>query len=353
MGATVLAAIFLLLFFGLLLGAIFGMPKTRTFTSGSSYNRTTEEKRNYARFWVMAGAILFLILAPITFISAGFQSVPTKSVGVLTSYGRVQGTPYGPGSHWMVPWKTLNIVTDTIQSDSFFQSYGNNADTYSNSGAQGYCITVRLGGSQEGCADIQLQTQTDESAIPALFANYSSYGPNLTQDVDRYVVKRDLTTVLNRVLGDYSPVMDVSQQLAACDLHKAATCQANVTSQFSQFDTTLLHSLQDVLGNQVKVIDVNLQYIHYNQTTEDALTKIQDSYTATAQAVQQEQTNAAISAANKALVSSTGTLTPVQLEQQCLAIVQTAIKEGYQLPLTWGNCISPSSTSGVIVNSGK
>lgn len=353
MGATVIAAIFVLVAVGLVLGALFGMPATVTRSSGSTYNRTETETKNYARIWVGLGAVAAVILAAIIFTASGFQSVPTKSVGVLTSFGRVQGTPYGPGSHWMVPWKTLNIVSDTIQSDSFLQAYGTNADSYSNSGASGYCITVRLGGSQEGCADVQLQTQTNENAVPELFANYSSYGPNLTQDVDKYVVKRDLTTVLNRVLGDYSPVMDVSQQLAACDLKQAATCQANVTSQFSQFDNLLTSTLQKVLGNQVTVLDVNLQYVHYNATTEQALTKIQDSYTATAQAVQQEQTNAAISAANKALVSQTGTLTPAQLQQECLSIVQTAIKEGYQLPLTWGNCISPSSSNGVIVNSGK
>lgn len=356
MGLTILAGIILLLAIAGFLGTQFGMPKTVTSHTYDRYGSRTDssEKKNYARTWVRIGEVALVVIAGAIFFGSGFQSVPTKSVGVLTSFGQVQGTPYSPGSHWMVPWKTLNVVTDTIQSDSFLQANGSGPDSYTNSGARGNCINIRLGGQQEGCADVQLQTQTNENAIPDLFANYSSYGPNLTQDVDQYVVKRDLTTILNRDLGDYNPIQDVSLQLEACDLKNASNCQANVASQFSKFDGQLTTDLQAELGNQVHVFDVNLQYVHYDSTTEAALQRIQNSYTETAQAVQQEQTNSAISAANEALVSKTGTLTPAQLEQECFSIVQTAEKDGYQLPLTWGNCMSVgASSTPVIVNSGK
>lgn len=354
MGATIGAVIFLLLAVGGILGARLGMPKT--------IQGRYDEKKNYARTWVTIGAAAFVPIAIITFVASGFQSVPTKSVGVLTSFGKVMGTPYGPGSYWMVPWKTLNVVSDTIQSDSFLQANGSRqgstyvpvADTYTNSGAKGFCLTVRLGGQQEGCADVQLQTQTNEAAIPDLFANFSSYGPNLTQDVDAFVVKRDLITVLNRDLGDYSPVEDVSAQLAACDLRQVTVCNTSAQSQFTKFDPRLKADLQAALGNEVTVKDVNLQYVHYNITTEQALEKIQNSYTETAVQTQQEQTNAAISAANKALVSQTTNLTPAQLEQECFSIVQTAEKDNYQLPLTWGNCTGgTTSQTPVIVNNGK
>lgn len=357
MGETVAALLLVLLGIGLFVGAIIGMPKViKTTERGRGYNSpdVVTENKNYARTWIKLGAVLPVILAAIIFISAGFQSVPTKSVGVLSSFGKVIGTPYGPGQHWLAPWKTLNDVSDTIQSDSFLQSNGTNGDSYSNSGAKGYCLTVRLGGQQEGCADVQLQTQTEESAIPNLFANYASYGPNLAQDVDQFVVKRALITVLNRTLGDYSPVEDVSAQLAACDLKQITTCNTSAASQFSKFDPVLVQALQAALGHEVKVFDVNLQYIHYNDATEAALTKIQNSYTETAIQTQQEQTNAAISAANAALVSHTNAVTPQQAQQLCFAIVQQAIKDSYTLPLTWGNCMGGGgSTPSVIVNPGK
>ena len=147
----------------------------------------------------ITGGILGLFVAGGLFYASLFHSVPTKSEGVVTSYGRVIGTPYGPGSHLMAPWRTLNIVQDTIQSDSFFDTNGQGPDQQYPSGTRGYCITIRLGGMNSGCANVQLQTQVIPAAIPDLYANYSSYGPNLSQDVDQFVVKRELTTDLNRV----------------------------------------------------------------------------------------------------------------------------------------------------------
>lgn len=351
MGPTILAGFFLLVAVGMVLGAKFGMPKVRTVrvATGSRYSPSydTQEKKNFYRFWVMAGAVVPVILAAVTFFAAGFTSVPTKSEGVLTSYGKVFGDVYQPGGHWILPWKTMNVVGDTIQSDNFKSANGNGPDQYTNSGAIGNCIQVRLGGQNEGCADVQLQTQVIPKAIPELFANYSSYGPNLSHDVDQYVVKRDLTTVLNRVVGDYNPIQDVSQQLQACDLHAAANCQVGATSQFSKFDPELVAQLQAALGNQVNVIDVNLQYIHYDPTTENALQKIQTSYLETAQAVQQEKTNAALSLANAALARG-GSLSPQVLANECFTTTQQAIKSGYQLPAGW-SC-NGSSSSSLLIN---
>ena len=151
----------------------------------------------------------------------------------------------------------------------------------------------------------KLQTQVEEAAIPQLFANYSSYGSDLTQDIDRYVVKRTLTTVLNRTLGDYNPVQDVSSTLAN-----------NTGSQFSQFDTQLVSSLRAALAGQVRVIDVNLQYVHYDTATQNRINQISTQYADTQVAVQQEKTNLAISAANAALAKD-NTLTPQVLANEC------------------------------------
>ena len=273
------------------------------------------------RVWTIIGGILGIIIAGGFFFLSLFQSVPTKSVGVITSYGKVIGTPYGPGGHLMEPWRTLNIVQDTIQSDSFLQS--SSTDTYTNSGAKGYCITVRLAGSQEGCADVQLQTQTDEAAIPELYANYSSYGASLIQDIDQYVVKRDLVTVLNHTLGDYNPIADVT-----------STLNNGGTSQFSGFDPELLAQMQSDLSGEVKVLNINLQYVHYDSATQDRINSIATQYAETQVARVEETTNAAISAANAALVRQ-NSLSPALLQNECYTTTQQAIKAGYTLPAGW------------------
>lgn len=299
---------------------------------------------------------LTVLVAFFVFIFSGgmivqscFQSVPTKSEGVLTSYGKVIGTPYGPGPHMVAPWRTVNIVADTIQSDKFSDENPNSPDQFTASGIQGYCIKVRLAGLNQGCANVQLQTQVKPEAIPELYANYSSYGPNLTEDVDEAVVKRQLTTDLNRTLGDYNVIQDVSDNLTACLKNGANSCQSVKSSQFSQFDGAILKALQDdpqLAG--ITVFDVNLQNVVFPDVTENAIQDLQHSYLTTVEAAIQQKTNAAISLANAALVNQKESLTPAVLQYDCYQTIQQAIKANYNgLPATFGcSGISPN----VLVN---
>ena len=59
---------------------------------------STKVPRN-PKIWTALGGIFGVVLAGGLFTQSLFQSVPTKSVGVVTSYGAVIGTPYHPGGH--------------------------------------------------------------------------------------------------------------------------------------------------------------------------------------------------------------------------------------------------------------
>ena len=333
---------------GFVLGLIFMIIGILAIIGASFSDRTS---RNPKVWTIVAGVFCFIVAGAGTWWSF-YQSVPTKSEGVVTSYGKVIGTPYGPGRHFMAPWKTLNIVQNTIQSDTFSQANGQGADAQTPSGTHGYCITVRLGGMNSGCADVQIQTQLVSAAIPELYANYSSYGPSLAQDVDQFVVKRELTTDLNRILGDYNVIADVSANLTSCVQKGQSTCSAVTSSQFSQFDPQLLQLLQkDVeLAGKITVLDVNLQNIGFNDSTEQAIQKIQESYLQTVEATQQEKTNTAISLANAALVKQSQSLTPQVLQYDCYQTIQMAIKANFTgLPALLG-CTGSSNSSNILVN---
>ena len=109
--------------------AMFGMGKENSLVHNPTdrYGRSTGESEiktspNYARRVLLIVAPIVAIIVPLAVIGlAGNNSVPVKSVGVVTSFGKVVGQPYGPGQHWMFPTRSLHIVTDTIQSDSFAQ----------------------------------------------------------------------------------------------------------------------------------------------------------------------------------------------------------------------------------------
>lgn len=311
------------------------------------------------KVWTIVAGVFCVLLAGGGVYQSFYKSVPTKSEGVVTSYGKVIGTPYGPGRHEIAPWRTLNIVQNTIQSDTFSSANGNggtnaqgSTDVQTPSGTHGYCITVRLGGMNSGCADVQIQTQLVKDAIPELYGNYSSYGPSLSQDVDQFVVKRELTTDLNRILGDYNVIADVATNLTSCVQRGQTTCSAVTSSQFSQFDPQLLKLLQTdpELKEKINVLDVNLQNIVFNDSTEQAIQKIQNSYLETVEATQQEKTNVAISTANAALVKTGQGLTPSVLQYDCYQTIQMAIKAGFQgLPALLG-CTGGGGNSSVLVN---
>lgn len=337
MGYMIFAGFCVLVGVVALVAALVAMPKKTT-------NRRGNESPNYGRRWTILGAVVALLIAPLIIVLAGINTVPTKSVGVVTSFGRV-GAEYQPGAHWLWPWKTLNVVSDTIQSDNFFQANGTGPDQQTSSGIKGYCISVRLAGLSQGCLDVQMQTQVEPKAIPELYGNYSSYGPNLTLDVDQYVVQRELKTVLNRPpLSDYNVIQDVSNSLTACISKGQTACTANTSSQFSQFDPQILQALRTdpQLAGRVNVLDVNLQFPHFDPNTENAIQKIQTAYLQTVEATQQEHTNAAISLANAALVKS-NSLSPAVLSNECYTTTQDAIKAGFQLPAGWSCSGSGSS----------
>lgn len=305
------------------------------------------------KVWTVVGGVFAVLLAGGMILLSMFHSVPTKSEGVITSYGKVIGTPYGPGQHVLAPWRSLNIVQDTIQSDTFFQSNGTGPDQLTPRGITGYCISVRLAGLSQGCLDVQMQSQVRAAAIPELYANYSSYGPSLTLDIDQYVVQRELKTILNRPpLSDYNVIQDVSNSLSACIEKGQGGCTANTSSQFSQFDPVILGELQNdpQLKGKIDILDVNLQFPHFDQNTENAIQRIQTSYLETVQANQQEKTNVAISAANAALVTGKNgqSLTPAVLQYDCYQTIQAAIKANYTgLPATL-SC--GGGSSNVLVN---
>jgi regulator of protease activity HflC (stomatin/prohibitin superfamily) len=323
MAAAISAGIFALIALVMLVVGIFSESSYEVQNrDGYGYKRDgTRVVRNNFKLPLIFGAIVPIIIGGAIFVGSGFNTVPTKSVGVVTSFGKVQNE-YGPGAHWMVPWKSLNIIQDTIQTDDFEQANGSGTYNVGTSGINGYCITVRLGGQQEGCADVTLQTRVVANAIPQLYADYSSYGSDLQSDIQTYVVKRELTTALNRTLGDYNPVEDVTASLT------------NGASQFSSFDQQLLKAMNQDIGSEVQILNFNLQYVHYDSQTQNRINEIATQYAATQVALQQEQTNKAISAANQALANN-NTLTPQVLANECYTTTEDAIKAGYALPADW------------------
>ena len=102
-----------------------------------------EDGTSYRPVVAIAGTACMVIFVLFWFLG-GLKSVPTKSIGVPVSFGKITGTPYGPGLHstWK-PWMHLAIIDETIQTTTF------EVDQKTGQGG----LDVRIGGQQTARLD--------------------------------------------------------------------------------------------------------------------------------------------------------------------------------------------------------
>jgi hypothetical protein len=264
--------------------------------------------------------VFALVLGLVMLIGSTAKEVPNRSIGIATSFGKVQRGFYLPGVHfWVAPWKRLNIISESVQTTTF---EGKN------------CLDVRIGGQQTACLDVSIQWQVQDQAGSGLFSNYGAKG-NLMGDIQNAVVVRELKQVVNQQLGDYNPIEDVSLN----------TTSGN--SQFSKFGPLVLATMRHDIGGRVKVLNLYMPFAHYDRATQQRLNTIQAQYAETAIARQLAATNAAQSLANSKIQKS---LTPEILQYQCLQLTANAVKDQSPLPAGW-NCLGGSTS--LALSSGK
>lgn len=275
--------------------------------------------------------VVAAIIAGICFFESTHVEVPTRNVGVVVSYGKIVGAPLQPGFHSIAPWKTVDNIPETTTTDNYNQSTTTPHRT-------GTCITIRLGQGQEGCADVSITYNVSSAGVNALFLKYGA--SNIQEQVQNNLIYNNTRTALNNTLGDYLPIADALQ------------AGNSGTSQFSQFDPKVLSAIRAAVGDEVTVASFDLQYVHYSSEVQQQLDGIQTKEGTLQQENEQLLINRATAAANQALVSKTGNLSTQQLQQECLTIVQKAEADNYELPATYGNCVT-GTTSSTIVDTGK
>jgi regulator of protease activity HflC (stomatin/prohibitin superfamily) len=289
--------------------------------------------------WYFGSGIAVIVLTAIIFFIGGFREVPVKTVGVMTSFGRVEGD-LTPGVHHTWPWKDVALLPETIQTVTWTGGF-NAAGTQCVPTA----LSVRIGGQQTACLDGTIQYQIRDSAAGTLFNLYDtssssasasmacpSSGGNILGDICNAVVVREFEVAVNQALGDYNPIEDTT-----------LTTGKNVPSQFSSFGPLVQAQMNRDIGSEIVIHSVLIPFAHYDASTQGRLNAIAQQYGATAIAQQEIATNQALARANHAI----GNVTTGQLIAQCLGIVQDAEKTGYELPAGFGNCITGSPAIAV------
>jgi hypothetical protein len=295
----------------------------------TSTNKTARNPASNVGYKI--GASFCIALALLMAVLSTAREVPSKSVGVPTTLGKV-GAAAGPGVHFGNPFRRMNILDETVQTTTFEGCH----DEFCQGPhpEHGNCLEVRIGGQQTACLDVTFQWRIRDSAASELFNNYNHSGLGIMSEITNAVVIRELKQVVNNVLGDYQPIQDV-----------AATAGVG-NSQFSTFGHIVYNQMQADIGSQITIFVpqgtktknrvVLMPLLRYDGSLQGRLNQVQAQFAETAIAKQQLATNEAQAAANAALLKSVENESV--LKAQCLQIIQAAQKAGYRgLPATL-NC---------------
>ncbi len=128
-----------------------------------------------------AGLIGLLVFAGLWTISS-VGTVPTRNVGVVTSFNKPTGETYTAGAYWKAPWKSVTDMSLAYQTESY--SF----------------IVQAAGGAQVGL-EIKPRWRMTEQAAPELFQDYKDF-----DGVVNNLFKTELTDASQALFSTYNPL---------------------------------------------------------------------------------------------------------------------------------------------------
>lgn len=264
----------------------------------------------------VAAGVLGVIAVSVGFAST-FRQVPTKDIGVITTFGRPAGYLTN-GPHLVKPWQKVDLWDAAVQTDTHSRQDGKAFNVG--------CITVRIAHQIVACANTYVKWQMRPASIDTLYQNYRGF-----ENVRDSLVTKNLQTVLNEVFESYDP-------LAVDD--RTGNSSAPELSVLSKNSLT---EMQSVVGEQITVIDLAVTVLNYDDATQAKINALQGQVAQTRIAEQAVQTAEQQAKANQKLAESVSK-DPNVLVSKCLDMVESG-----KVTLPAGFSCWPNSGSAVVV----
>lgn len=229
---------------------------------------------------IVAALFFGLVLGlPFTLIAA-YDRVDTRNVGIITSFGKPEGT-HGAGVVWHAPWKKVSELSEAIQLQAFESNSYDDAARGQGTGGNQAAIGVRLANNSMAYINENLNWRLREGAAPKLFQDYG--GNNVFDTIKQQLVDRQAQVALSKTFATFNP-----QIMSAADVGKPGQpAQAPAPSQganLPKMADQVKKDLQDAVGTEVEILDVRIQGIFYDQATQQKIDdynrKVQDTVNA-------------------------------------------------------------------------
>lgn len=283
----------------------------------------SQSKKSAPATWVAVGLGVLTVLVAVLSTTA---IVPTREIGVVTSFGRPVDV-LSNGLHLKAPWQKVNKLDGTIQTDNFT--------------GEDRAIDVRIGNGSTAGVDATIRWRIKLDAGKELYQDYRQM-----ENIRDSLVTRELKAALNEVLGDYDPLASVKQGTSADGTTTSAGVDLNAFSQLVQ------DALAKRVGDDVEVKSVILPIVRFDQQTQEKINAYQAEVANTRIAEQREATAKAQAQANKNLAGSVSR-DPNVLVSKCLDTLEELVKAGQEVPIGFSCWPGGSGTSVVLPQARK
>ncbi|MFG2062926.1 SPFH domain-containing protein [Micromonospora sp. NPDC048871] len=258
-------------------------------------------QRNVRQFGALAAVVALGVTLLLT-VTSSAHSVPIRSVGIVTSFGKPTGEVTGSGLKWVAPWQRVG------EWDAGRQKYdhiGNDA-----------CVRVRTGTLADACVEVLIEWQVKPENAPQQFMDYKGdFGSFRGQRVGV-----QLDSAVNDAFASYNPLERIDAKTG------------NLNVDLKPFAESIKSSAETRLGSDVDILSVTITRVNHDDKTEGNIKAFQDKLAQTRN-LEQDRRNAEIQK------EITETNAKVDKVTRCLEIAE---KNGSSP----GLCINPGIVTG-------
>lgn len=252
-------------------------------------------------------------LAAVLFVLSCVAIVPTREIGIVTSFGRPVDN-LSNGLHLKAPWERVHNLDGTIQTDNHTGEH---------------CTDIRIGNESTACVDNTIRWRIKLDAGQRLYQDYREM-----ENIRDSLVTRELKAALNEVLSDYNPLDQIREDEQG-------------SPDLNQFSEDVTAELSRRVGADVEIKSVILPIIRFDKQTQSKINAYQAEVANTRIAEQREETSKAQARANEALRKSVSN-DPNVLVAQCMDILAEMVKNGQDIPINF-SCWPGGSGGSIVV----
>lgn len=248
---------------------------------------------------IMTGVgVLLLILGLLISFFSVFVTVPTRDIGVKTTFGAPTGS-LPNGAHFKAPWEDVTMMDGAIQTDTH-----NNQD----------CDKVRIAHQIVACANVYIIWQIKENSVDELFKDYREF-----QNIRNTLVDKKLQSTLNTVFEAYDP------------LAVNPTTGQSSAPELSVLSAQALDQMRQAAGDRITISDLKVTVLNFDDATQSKINALQGQVAQTRIAEQGVQTAQQQAKANDELTKSVSN-NPYVLVSKCLDTLNEMTAKGQTVP---------------------